>query len=258
MSSQYERWTPEEDAKLRAAWGDPSRTGSQIAAVIGRSERAVFGRARWLGLVKAPAWAKHGSGWTEERVERLKLMVKEGLSASEIARQLGGVTRNAVIGKAVRLNLGPIGGGKASAPMRARVQMAPRAVAPPKPRPVKQPIPKGVMVLTPLTGGDVATQARLDNMEARANPPENVRLLARAFTPLPGREPVAFGSRGCKWPCGGDGAEMLQCGCERVEGGPYCEAHAAVAFKPVPPKQKTGNDLARSLRRYTENGRVAA
>ena len=43
--------------------------------------------------------------WTDERVEKLKKLWSEGLSASQIAAQLGGVSRNAVIGKVHRLCL---------------------------------------------------------------------------------------------------------------------------------------------------------
>jgi len=43
--------------------------------------------------------------WTEERIERLKAMWTEGATASQIADELGGVSRNAVIGKAHRLGL---------------------------------------------------------------------------------------------------------------------------------------------------------
>ncbi|MBL4813185.1 MAG: GcrA cell cycle regulator, partial [Rhodobacteraceae bacterium] len=43
--------------------------------------------------------------WTDERVETLKKMWGEGQSASQIAKELGGVTRNAVIGKVHRLGL---------------------------------------------------------------------------------------------------------------------------------------------------------
>ena len=46
-------------------------------------------------------------GWTDERVELLKKLWLDGLSASQIAKQLGGVTRNAVIGKVHRLGLVP-------------------------------------------------------------------------------------------------------------------------------------------------------
>src|ERR1700741_1556552 len=44
-------------------------------------------------------------GWTDERVELLKKLWQDGHSASQIAKQLGGVTRNAVIGKVHRLGL---------------------------------------------------------------------------------------------------------------------------------------------------------
>ena len=43
--------------------------------------------------------------WNDERVETLKKLWSEGFSASQIAAQLGGVTRNAVIGKVHRLGL---------------------------------------------------------------------------------------------------------------------------------------------------------
>lgn len=45
------------------------------------------------------------SSWSDERVATLRKLWAEGLSASQIAKQLGGVTRNAVIGKADRLGL---------------------------------------------------------------------------------------------------------------------------------------------------------
>ena len=44
--------------------------------------------------------------WTDERIERLKKMWHEGATASQIADELGGVSRNAVIGKAHRLGRG--------------------------------------------------------------------------------------------------------------------------------------------------------
>ena len=43
--------------------------------------------------------------WTEERIEKLKSMWEKGMTASQIADELGGVSRNAVIGKAHRLDL---------------------------------------------------------------------------------------------------------------------------------------------------------
>lgn len=46
-----------------------------------------------------------GGEWTDERVEQLRNLWTEGLSASQIARVLGGVSRNAVIGKVHRIGL---------------------------------------------------------------------------------------------------------------------------------------------------------
>ena len=63
-------------------------------------------------------------GWTEERVELLKKLWAEGLSASQIAAQLGGVSRNAVIGKVHRLKLSGRARSTSSAP---RAKKAPRA-----------------------------------------------------------------------------------------------------------------------------------
>jgi GcrA cell cycle regulator len=65
-------------------------------------------------------------GWTDERVDQLKSLWTEGLSASQIARVLGGVTRNAVIGKVHRLGLA--GRAMPTRTDRPRVPSAPRAM----------------------------------------------------------------------------------------------------------------------------------
>ena len=65
--------------------------------------------------------------WTDERVERLKKLWADGLSASQIAAELGGVSRNAVIGKVHRLNLpGRAKSGGSSASRAKRVSSASR------------------------------------------------------------------------------------------------------------------------------------
>ncbi len=74
--------------------------------------------------------------WTDERVELLKKMWTEGQSASQIAKELGGVTRNAVIGKVHRLGLSNRVEGAAAAPAPAA---APAAVSKPAaPEPVSR------------------------------------------------------------------------------------------------------------------------
>src|SRR5438094_4696546 len=71
--------------------------------------------------------------WTEERIERLKKMWHDGATASKIADELGGVSRNAVIGKAHRLGLeqrpSPVKAGEEKEAKKA----APAAAAAPKP-----------------------------------------------------------------------------------------------------------------------------
>ena len=62
--------------------------------------------------------------WTDDRVEQLKNLWTEGLSASQIARALGGVTRNAVIGKVHRLGLA--GRASPSRSDRPRLPIAPK------------------------------------------------------------------------------------------------------------------------------------
>src|SRR6478672_4414722 len=78
--------------------------------------------------------------WTEERIERLKKMWHDGATASQIADELGGVSRNAVIGKAHRLGLeqrpSPVKPGdekdvkKAAPPPAAPKSVASKAEAP--------------------------------------------------------------------------------------------------------------------------------
>src|SRR5438552_14769579 len=81
-------------------------------------------------------------GWTDERVELLKKLWQDGLSASQIAKQLGGVTRNAVIGKVHRLGLS--GRAAPSKPARPAFK-APRPArpvtsAPSAPRRIAEPV----------------------------------------------------------------------------------------------------------------------
>ena len=74
--------------------------------------------------------------WTDDRVELLKKLWADGLSASQIAAELGGITRNAVIGKVHRLGLS--GRAKSPAP-------APAPPVPPQQQPAKPPVePSGL------------------------------------------------------------------------------------------------------------------
>jgi GcrA cell cycle regulator len=175
-------------------------------------------------------------GWTDERVETLKKLWLDGLSASQIAKQLGGVTRNAVIGKVHRLGLS----GRAAPSQPARpVFKAPRPARPaattvPAPR---RPPPQ------PQTVHEVAPVAATPHQPpALARQPEE-RGVATVLT---------LGAHMCKWPIGDPATDDFSfCGRRSSEEGPYCVEHARVAYQPQQIKKKSSsNELARSLRRY--------
>jgi GcrA cell cycle regulator len=144
--------------------------------------------------------------WTDERVATLKKLWTEGLSASQVARQLGGVTRNAVIGKIHRLGLS--GRACPSPPRRARTL-----------RPAR-PVGRRATPPRPLPPAPAAPRAARPACEA----PEG-----------PGAVADLTGLRGhvCKWPIGDPKAPGFSfCGA-LVEGdGPYCPAHHRRARQP--------------------------
>ena len=91
--------------------------------------------------------------WTEERIERLKSMWTEGATASQIAEELGGVSRNAVIGKAHRLGLesrpSPVKPGEEKE-KKAKAPPAPKAARPaPAPKPAAAPQPRETVTEAP-------------------------------------------------------------------------------------------------------------
>lgn len=155
--------------------------------------------------------------WTDDRVERLKKLWTEGHSASQIAGELGGVTRNAVIGKVHRLGLS--GRATPSRPPRRTIQLQ-------RPRPVIRP-PKSVTRLPPPPPPPVEAQ------------------------PLPNGEfatVLTLSDRLCKWPIGDPGeAGFRFCGRKNGAAGPYCEAHARLAFQPAKRRRREGEDAKAAL-----------
>ena len=163
--------------------------------------------------------------WTDERVETLKTMWSEGKSASQIAKELGGVTRNAVIGKVHRLGLS--GRAAPSKPQRT-VFKAPRPVRPASASP--------------------SAPRRIAEPSAHAAPAP-----VRYVDETPGTATVlTLGAHMCKWPIGDPALDNFTfCGRRSEENGPYCHEHAQVAYQPAQAKKKSGAaELARSLRRY--------
>ena len=197
--------------------------------------------------------------WTDERVETLKRMWSDGQSASAIAKELGGVTRNAVIGKVHRLGVSnrndeAEAGKPAAAPVAAapapepakKLARKPEAKVEPKPEKAEEP--------------EAAASVEEDD-EPSTQPafnPANRRMIVPAGQPLPPQpsaneiSPEALASvrevekkarklslmelteRTCKWPIGDPATEKFWfCGLPSQAGKPYCEAHVGVAFQPM-------------------------
>ncbi|MEM9062471.1 MAG: GcrA family cell cycle regulator [Pseudomonadota bacterium] len=190
--------------------------------------------------------------WTDERVEKLKELWTEGMSASQIAKVLGGVTRNAVIGKVHRLGLSNRSGGDDSKPSeapKAKAAAAPKAAPEPAkpaaPEPVKAeaPAPAPVVRRTPPVIRD-ATQPRAPG--APTPEEEAARATLAEIEKFAKRIPLLdLTERTCKWPIGDPTEESFAfCGLECVPGKPYCEYHVAVAFQPMSSRR----DRARASR----------
>jgi len=184
--------------------------------------------------------------WTDERVELLKKMWAEGQSASQIAKELGGVTRNAVIGKVHRLGLSNRAGSNASAATEAKAAPKPKAEAKPKPVPKPAPAPKAEPAPKPVpaTSAPVPMPARKQIIPAgQPLPPQpsaneiSPEALARVSEVEKKAKKLTLmdlTERTCKWPVGDPATDDFWfCGLPVQQGKPYCEAHVGVAFQPM-------------------------
>ncbi|MEM9010381.1 MAG: GcrA family cell cycle regulator [Pseudomonadota bacterium] len=183
--------------------------------------------------------------WSEERVEALKAMWAEGRSASQIAKELGGVTRNAVIGKVHRLGLSNRAAGAAKPAAKektAKPAQEPEAMEPttrtertppaaaepvaaetPKP-PVREPARK-----IPVPGQPLPPQPAQSEVSA-----ETLENLVRFEKSAKKLSLLELTERTCKWPIGDPATdEFWFCGHPCAPGKPYCETHVAIAFQPM-------------------------
>ena len=198
--------------------------------------------------------------WTDERVEQLKQMWMDGLSASQIAARLGGVTRNAVIGKVHRLGLSNrSGGGGASAKAEAKPAKPAKPTTEAKPKPAPKPAaPKPAAEPAVSAAPEPAPAAAPAQVPARSNVTPLRKQIIPAGQPLPPQpsaneiSPEALAKvseiekkakrltllelteRTCKWPVGDPATDDFWfCGLPVQQGKPYCEAHVGVAFQPM-------------------------
>jgi GcrA cell cycle regulator len=158
-------------------------------------------------------------GWTDDRVEQLKKLWEAGLSASQIAAELGNITRNAVIGKVHRLGLS----GRAKSPSSA----APRQR---KARPAQQ----MMRISRPMSRGNTALAHAF---EVEAEPDlvahDNVVPMSQRLSILELTEAT------CHWPVGDPGSpEFFFCGGKSLAGLPYCAHHSRVAYQPASDRRR--------------------
>jgi GcrA cell cycle regulator len=152
-----------------------------------------------------------GHDWSDAVVLNLRTLWAEGHSTAEIGRRLG-VSKNAIVGKAHRLHL-PL-----RSPVRKRCENAPsqkrRRPAPPK------------LTLPPLAESvPVAALPRVpSSLTGQVTPPPDLRLSARSIS-------WSSDCRLCCWPIGEPGTPSFRYCDQPINGrGPYCAAHAHVAY----------------------------
>ena len=171
--------------------------------------------------------------WTEDRVELLKKLWNDGLSASQIAGELGSVTRNAVIGKVHRLGLS----GRAKSPAASNT---PRA-NPARKAPTRSPshpmtgqgggagMTRGANALAP----QYSAEAEPEQQQAPAPSEDVVVPFSERVTIMDLREYM------CRWPMGDPTTpEFRFCGGRSQTGMPYCSHHAKIAYQPAADRRR--------------------
>ncbi|SEP09474.1 GcrA cell cycle regulator [Methylobacterium sp. ap11] len=161
-----------------------------------------------------------GPGWTKERVELLKRLWSDGHSASQIAAEIGGVSRNAVIGKVHRLGLaGRVtkpNGAPAGPARRARpeVDASASVAAPPA---MLAPAPPALALVQPASTPSQAVAL-----------PESSRVTIMELRDFM-----------CRWPMGDPSTpEFRFCGDRAITGLPYCTHHSRIAYQPAAERKR--------------------
>jgi GcrA cell cycle regulator len=159
--------------------------------------------------------------WTDETIARLRELWAEGHSTAEIGRRMG-ISKNAVVGKAHRLNL-------QSRPSPIRRDAGEAAPRPHTPRRVTGPTLPPLATTPPPVPQPRPAPPAVSVRPEPARPPVAVR-------PVPVR---SLRSQTCCWPVGEPGTRSFRfCDAEATPGKPYCTEHAAVAYVRVRDKRE--------------------
>jgi GcrA cell cycle regulator len=182
--------------------------------------------------------------WTDDRVEILKKLWVEGQSASQIAKELGGVTRNAVIGKVHRLGLSNRATSSSSSKSDAKSKTSVKSMSDTKRVSNKTSASKVTSANSPSEPRSNVTSLRRQIIPAgQPLPPQpsaneiSPEALARVSEIEKKAKKISLlelTERTCKWPVGDPATEEFWfCGLPSQAGKPYCEAHVGVAFQPM-------------------------
>lgn len=164
--------------------------------------------------------------WTEDRVARLTKLWADGLSASQVAADLGGVTRNAVIGKIHRLGLS--GRAKPASKGGARPKRAAR--------------PNGYSRVNRATAKTTKPNGIVKSVSPVSAPVEDL------VAPEPKRiKLVQLTESTCKWPIGDpQEADFCFCGHSIKADTPYCDYHCKMAYQPLADRRRVRKAVGRS------------
>jgi len=187
--------------------------------------------------------------WSDERVAILKKMWLEGSSASEIAKELGNITRNAVIGKVHRLGMSnrdtnnlKSGSSTSNAKKSVRRGRPPKVNKEEKkrgrPHKLKDPgdFP-GTINVTEKSTNSSAKEMRLDENKTKVASDlseETLQNILKVEMKSKKISLMELTERTCKWPIGDPATDTFWfCGHESEPGKPYCKTHISIAFQPI-------------------------
>ncbi len=192
--------------------------------------------------------------WTDERIDQLKRLWEQGMTASQIADELGGVSRNAVIGKAHRLGLqsrpSPVRSNEAAptaespfeeAPVAPPVEeQEPEAAVPEAPAVAVAPVPQPPQPMVRSIGpGGFQRQGPGDQQPPITPAPPRRLVPARPNAEIAGKTGLLdLNDKICKWPLGHPGEPDFHfCGQPINPGFPYCLDHCSVAYQAQLPRR---------------------